>query len=113
MHEAGLAGRFVAAVLEEARNSGASRVTAVGAKIGELRGVVPRHLRSFFEAMAAGTPAEGARFVIDRVPASSVCPACGLRVDGPPHFRSCPGCGAGRLATAGGLEMELSWIEVE
>lgn len=113
MHEAGLANRFLTAALEEARDRGASRVMAVGARIGELHGVVDRHLAGFFEAMTRGTPAEGARLVIERVPARVVCPACGESVTGRPHFRQCPACGGRRLDTASGLELELTWMEIE
>jgi len=113
MHEASLASRFLEAALEEAAARGASRVRAAGARIGELHGVVDRHLTVFFEAMAAGTPAHGARLVIERVAATAVCPACGAVTAGRPHFRRCPECGRERLQTATGLEMELAWLEIE
>jgi hydrogenase nickel incorporation protein HypA/HybF len=113
VHEAGLAVRFVEAALEEAAARGASRVTAVGARIGELHGVVDRHLEGFFAVMARLTPAEGARLVIERVAARSACPGCSESFPGQPYGRTCPACGRGRLETAAGLEMELVWIEIE
>lgn len=113
MHEASLASRFVAATLEEAAARGANRVRAVGARIGELHGVVDRQLSDFFEAMVEGTPADGARLVIERVPATAVCLECRTSVAGPPHFRPCPACGAARLETGRGLELELAWLEIE
>jgi len=113
VHEAGLASRFLQAALEEASARGASRVRSAGARIGELHGVVDRHLKTFFEAMTAGTPAAGARLVIERVAATARCPDCGATAAGAPHFRRCPECGGERLETATGLEMELSWLEIE
>jgi len=113
VHEASLASRFVQATLEEAAARGASRVLAAGARIGELHGVVDRHLVAFYEAMTRGTPAEGARFVIERVPATAVCPRCGKSFEGQPHFRTCDECGGGRLETGSGLELSLSWIEIQ
>ncbi|HCJ10436.1 MAG TPA: hydrogenase maturation nickel metallochaperone HypA [Clostridiales bacterium] len=113
MHEASLASRFVQATLEEAAACGAGRVRAAGARIGELHGVIDRHLAEFYEAMTRGTLAEGARLVIERVAATSVCPECGSLVRGRPHFRRCPECGRAGLETVTGLEMELAWIEVE
>lgn len=113
MHEASLVSRFVQATLEEAAACGASRVRAAGVRIGELHGVVDRHLVDFYEAMTRGTPAEGSRLVIERVPATAFCPACRATISGPPHFRRCPECGGERLETATGLELTLAWIEVE
>ncbi len=113
MHEASLASRFVDATLAEAAACGASRVLSAGARVGELHGVVDRHLVAFYESMTRGTPAEGARLVIERVPATAVCPACGATFPGQPHFRRCPECGGERLVTATGLELVLAWIEVE
>jgi hydrogenase nickel incorporation protein HypA/HybF len=86
---------------------------AVGARIGELHGVIDRHLVGFFEAMTHGTPAEGARLVIEQVAARAVCPACGESVAGLPYYRECPSCGGRRLDTTAGLELELSWMEIE
>lgn len=113
MHEAGLAARFVEAVLEEAGRHGAGRVRAAGARIGELHGVVDHHLTGFFSAMVAGTPAEGARLVIERVAATAACRDCGTEITGARHFRHCPACGSARLDTVTGLEMQLSWLEIE
>lgn len=113
MHEAGLAMRFLDAVLDEAGRHAASRVRAVGARVGELHGVVDHHLTIFFTAMAAGTPAEGARLVIERVPATAVCRDCGAGSSGPRHFRACSACGGTGLDPLTGLEMQLAWLELE
>jgi hydrogenase nickel incorporation protein HypA/HybF len=113
MHETGLAGRFLEAALEEARKCGASRVTVVGARIGELQAVDGGHLVDDFAALTRGTALEGARLVIERVPATARCPACGHTCSGEGGQATCPNCRRGRLETATGLELSLGWLEVE
>ena len=60
-------------VLREARRAGAVRVHQIRLRVGVLSGVVPEALQFAFEALTAGTPAEGAILAIDDVPARFWC----------------------------------------
>jgi len=113
LHETGLAGRFLEAAFEEARRSGASRVKVVGARIGALQPVDCDHLVDDFAALAKGTALHEAVLVIERVPATARCLACGLLAPGEGGQTTCPACGQGKLETATGLELDLGWLEVE
>lgn len=113
MHETGLASRFVTAAFEEAARCGASRVKAVGAKIGALQAVDVDHLVEDFAALIRGTALEGANLVVERSPATAVCPACGGSVPGEAGDAPCPHCGQAKLETATGLELSLAWLDVE
>lgn len=113
LHETGLANRFVQAAFEEAARCGASRVKVVGAKVGALQAVDVDHLVEDFAALVRGTALDGARLVVERPPATAVCPACGASVPGEAGEALCPDCGKTKLETATGLELSLAWLDVE
>ena len=79
-------------VLEKARQAGASRVHAIRLRIGALSGVVPDALQFAFEALADGTPAQGARLLIEDVPARFWCATCSQEFAATRMFAECPDC---------------------
>ena len=76
MHELSIMQSALDQVLEKARQAGASRVHAIRLRIGVLSGVVPDALQFAFEALADGTPAQGAQLLIEDVPARFWCAVC-------------------------------------
>jgi hydrogenase nickel incorporation protein HypA/HybF len=60
VHEAGIADRILDIVVEQARQAGAPRITAIHLEAGVLAGVSEDSLRFHWEQHALGTPAEGA-----------------------------------------------------
>lgn len=117
MHELSIAQAIVTTVLEQLGPSGDGRVPpvlAVGVRVGVLAGVVPRALEFCWQASTLGTPLQGARLEIDRVPLPGRCLDCGATTTmlrPPPH--RCPGCDGPVLVTAPGRELELTMIEVD
>ena len=65
MHELSIMQSALSVALDQARQAGASRVHVIRLRIGALSGVVPDALEFAFEALAPGTPAEGAELAID------------------------------------------------
>jgi len=87
-------------------------VCALRVRVGPLSGVVIEALRFAFEALAPGTPAEGARLDIDETVPLFRCPHCGTEYPTPVGSYQCPGCGAADGELIGGHELELISIEV-
>ncbi|MBN1825826.1 MAG: hydrogenase maturation nickel metallochaperone HypA [Candidatus Eisenbacteria bacterium] len=77
MHEMSIAVELIAGLERLAVEHRIRRYEEVVVAAGALRGVVPEALDIAFACAAEGTPAEGARLVLETVPALAVCRACG------------------------------------
>jgi hydrogenase nickel incorporation protein HypA/HybF len=101
-------------VLEEkARQAGATRVTAVKLRVGEMSGVVPELLSSAFEAYQKGTIAEGAVLEIVTVPVRPRCRSCGGTSWREEGGFVCAACGSRDLEVVDGRDLILERLEVE
>jgi hydrogenase nickel incorporation protein HypA/HybF len=112
MHEVGLMQSAVELAVEAARQRGASRIHKLTLRVGRLAGVEPAALAFAFEAVVAGTPAEGAELVIEDVPATCACLDCGREFEPPDFIFRCPDCGALSSEVRQGRELELASLEV-
>uniref|UniRef100_A0AAU2JXQ6 Hydrogenase maturation factor HypA n=1 Tax=Streptomyces sp. NBC_00049 TaxID=2903617 RepID=A0AAU2JXQ6_9ACTN len=115
MHEMSIAMAVVGQVEEAARAGGASAVTSVRLRVGELAGVVPDALAFCFELACAGTVLEGAELLTESVPARARCGACTATwaVGMPPEL-CCPGCGrATEVELLSGRELEILSVRWE
>jgi hydrogenase nickel incorporation protein HypA/HybF len=113
MHELSIMQSALDQVLEKARQAGASRVHAIRLRIGALSGVVPDALQFAFEALADGTPAQGAQLLIEDVPARFWCAACSHEFEANRMFAECPDCHRPSSELRAGREMELTSLEVD
>lgn len=114
MHELSIAMSLVELASERAGEIGRPRVEAVHVRVGALAGVVEESLRFSFDLAAGGTPVDGARLVVERVPVAVFCAVCGVEriLDEPLRFR-CPVCGAPAGDLVCGREIELTALEVD
>jgi hydrogenase nickel incorporation protein HypA/HybF len=112
MHEMSLAEAVVRIVTDKARVAGAVRIRVVRLEIGALGHVEPAALSFAFEAVAPGTPAEGARLEITRAPGRARCDTCGAAVEIDRLGAACPACGAYGLTVLGGDELRVKEMEV-
>jgi hydrogenase nickel incorporation protein HypA/HybF len=94
-------------------HAGGRRVLSVTLQIGELAGVVPDAISFCFDACTADTPLEGARLLMEMVPADGVCADCGagFRVSRLPA--SCPVCASWAVTCEGGDMLRVKELEVE
>jgi hydrogenase nickel incorporation protein HypA/HybF len=113
MHEVSIAQGLLKILQDEAEKHGATRVITVHVRIGELSNLVADALLFAFEAIIAGTVAEGAKLEIEIVPAMGHCGKCNMdfSVEGMMFF--CPQCNGIATEIISGKEMEVSEIEVE
>jgi hydrogenase nickel incorporation protein HypA/HybF len=113
MHELSIMDGALNLALDEARRAGAERVYQIRLRIGALSGVVPEALQFAFEALAPGTPAEGAKLAIENVPARFWCAACAREFQSDNLFAECPDCHQFSGDLRAGREMELTSMEIE
>ena len=113
MHELSIMQSALEQVLEKARQAGANRVHVIRLRIGVLSGVVPDALQFAFEALAADTPAEVAKLVIEDVPVRFWCGTCKCEFAATRMFAECPDCHHPSAELRAGREMELTSLEVD
>jgi len=85
MHETLIAQQMLGLALDAAKREGAARVTRLRVRLGELEGVCAEGMQAAFDLAAEGTPAQGARLDVERVPARLACMACGRAPEGDVH----------------------------
>lgn len=113
MHEMSVAESLIELIAEEGRRQGFCRVRLIRVRLGALGHVAPEALRFCFEAVSAGTMAEGARLELETVPGSGCCAACGETVALSERYDPCPACGQGPVRLTAGDELRLAEMEVE
>jgi hydrogenase nickel incorporation protein HypA/HybF len=112
MHEVSVAQRMLGIALSAAKQNGGGKVVAAKLLLGELTCVEPETLRFAFEIAARGTPAEGCRLEIVRVPARLRCRSCASEHQGE-MLDPCPVCQALGSEVLQGRELRLDSIDVD
>jgi hydrogenase nickel incorporation protein HypA/HybF len=88
-------------------------VSAVYVRVGHLRQVVPAALEFSFALAAAGTPVDGARLEIERVPAAGACRACGHESEQDGFPLECRACGSLDMEVIRGEELQVDSLELD
>jgi hydrogenase nickel incorporation protein HypA/HybF len=94
-------------------SSAGRRVTSVTLEIGELSGVIPDAVEFCFEACTRDTPLEGARLIINRIPARGKCDDCSAEFSLRAYYESCPVCASCRVTILSGEELRVKELEVD
>lgn len=112
MHEISLMQQALEMVQARATAAGATRVTSVVIRVGPFSGVVPDALQFAFEGLTPGTLAQGATLRIEDAPATGHCAGCGGVFATTDVVGNCPVCDSPAVDRRGGMEFELTAIEV-
>ena len=110
MHELAIA-ESVVRIAE--RHADGRRVTKVYLKVGHLRQVVPSALAFGFELVAQETSVGGAELVLEEVPATGKCRACGSESRLESFPLQCKACGGFDLEIVAGEELYVESLEME
>jgi hydrogenase nickel incorporation protein HypA/HybF len=113
MHELGIAEAALRQVAAQAREAGATHVHRIVLRIGTLSGVDPDALRFAMEVVLPESPAAGATFEIEIVPARARCQSCAsefVPADG--FLFECPHCHALGATILQGKELDLVSLEI-
>jgi hydrogenase nickel incorporation protein HypA/HybF len=111
MHELSITQSLIEIVNEEAAKHAISRVKTIKLKVGMLRAIEPGSLMFCFEIVSRDTPAEGAKLVIDFVPAQARCLECGELFEERGLACVCPHCRGHRIETINGREFYVEEIQ--
>ncbi|HEY4691448.1 MAG TPA: hydrogenase maturation nickel metallochaperone HypA [Anaerolineae bacterium] len=113
MHELAITESILEIALRHAREAGAERITDVHLVIGNLSSIVDDSVQFYWDIVAAGTPAEGARLHFRRVPIEISCLDCGSRFTPGTDDLACPACHGNRIQIVAGEEFYLEAIDVD
>ncbi len=114
MHELGLLASVVTAVSQAAADARATKVEAVGLRVGTLSGAVPEALEGAWPIAIFDTPLEGARLDLEVIPAQVWCPGCDAAREVDEFYAlRCPECGTPTGNLVHGREFEVAWADLE
>jgi len=113
VHELAICTALLDEVGRIARDSRARRVVSIVVRVGPLAGVEPASLRNAYCIASAGTPAAGARLVLEDSAVRVRCLQCDTEAAVPCNELSCPRCGCWRTQLLSGEELMLTSIELE
>jgi hydrogenase nickel incorporation protein HypA/HybF len=117
---------FTQAILEMAEKAAEGKpITRIHLRVGWLSAIVPESVQVFFDFLSRDTPAKGAELVFEIAPITLSCRNCGRTAElahdaavNPRQalaqaFRAgCP-CGRGELKVTGGLDFDMTGIDVD
>ncbi len=113
MHEMSIAQSLIHILQEEMAKHGAKSLRSVRLSVGELTAIVPESLSFCFEIIVQGTPLEGAKLLMDRIPLRGYCPQCDETFDIKDFVFVCPTCANTAIETIEGQELSIVEMEVE
>ena len=114
MHELSLCESVLRTVLAElARQAAGARLLKVRVAVGGLRQVVPESLTFAYEALSAGTRAEGSTLEIVEVPITARCRKCAWEGRIEARLFYCGACRAADVEVLTGKELYLESLEID
>ncbi|MBN1770928.1 MAG: hydrogenase maturation nickel metallochaperone HypA [Deltaproteobacteria bacterium] len=112
MHELSLAVALVEQVGEICRKERAERALRIEVVVGALSGVERDPLEFCFPLAAENTVAAGATLVVEEVPVTLACRACGERTRPEVPFIRCMACGSTNVEVVEGRDFLIKTVEV-
>jgi hydrogenase nickel incorporation protein HypA/HybF len=113
MHELSVTESILEIALRHAKEAQARQITNLHLVIGQLSSIVDDSVQFYWDFVAKGTLAEGARLEFRRVPAEMMCLECNHRYHPEQEDFSCPNCGSPHLKILAGEEFFLEAIDIE
>ena len=114
MHELGLVNYVVRTVTRIAEENKAEKIRSVTLEFGEVSGIVPSYLYSYWDWYKKKFPLiEEAELLCETIPALTWCDDCHKTYRTVPQGKTCPYCGGGNTWLHQGNEMNIKQIEVE
>ncbi len=113
MHELAVTQGIVDFALKEGTERKVRQITALNIKLGAFSGIVSLCVQDYFDLLAEGTLAEGAKLNFETIPGELYCPDCDKHFP-MEHFRLvCPGCKGRNVKMTKGREFYIDTMEVE
>ena len=114
MHELAITENIIKIASEEAEKHRVKKVMEIRIEVGELTGLIPACIQHYFDIVSKGTPVEGAKLVVKKLPISIRCSICGNEEEITKSISySCSKCDSYDIKIIGGNEFLIQSLEVE
>jgi len=113
MHEVAVAQQMLVVIERTLQGRPPVRVRVARLVLGHLTCVDPETLTFAFEVACRGTPAEGCRLEVTRVPLRVRCATCGTEEERTDPQAPCGRCGEHRGEVISGRELQLATLDIE
>lgn len=113
MHELGIVFHIIKQIEEVGEENKLSAVSSVTLELGEVSGVLNEYLEDCWNwACKKSELMNGARLIIEQIPAITLCEDCGKRYSTTKHGKICPECSSDKTYLLTGNEVMIKEIEV-
>jgi len=113
LHELPASQSILEIILRHAEQAHAKRVTDVYLVIGQLATLMDDSIQFYWDIIAEGTPAQGARLHFKRIPAQLQCMVCFEKYSPNVEEIRCPNCDSVGVKVIAGEEFFVEAIDVE
>ena len=113
MHELPVTQSILEIALRHAQKPNASRITDLHIVMGELSTMLDDSIQFYWDMIAEGTIAQGAKLHFRRVPAELQCMACFTKYHPKEMELLCPNCGSVGAKVISGEEFFVEAIDVD
>lgn len=113
MHELSITESILNIALRHAQQAGAKRIASINLVMGKFSSVVDDSVQFYWDMIAAGTIAEGAKLNFTRIPAQMTCRDCGHAFEPDDQTFHCPQCLSLRVKITQGEELRVESIDIE
>lgn len=114
MHELSLIQGIFDSVIPVARQNGATKITNIKLRVGEMTMVVPEAMEFAFEALSEDDPMlEGCELELEFIAPVSRCLDCGVEFEHDRFHNHCTSCGSATTVLISGRELDIASMEIE
>lgn len=114
MHELSLIQGIFDSVIPVARQNGATKITNIKLRVGEMTMVVPEAMEFAFEALSEDDPMlEGCELELEFIAPVSRCLDCGAEFEHDRFHNHCTSCGSATTVLISGRELDIASMEIE
>jgi hydrogenase nickel incorporation protein HypA/HybF len=113
MHELGITQQVLEIAVDKAAEVGSKQVRNINLVIGDMSGFLSESVQFYFDFLANGSVASGAKLCFRHVPIEVRCRRCSHTYKPEGENWICPSCGERDMEILTGKEFYLESIEVE
>lgn len=113
MHELAITQSILDISLRYAQKANAKQIVTIRLVIGKFSSIVDDSVQFYWDTIARGTIAEGAKLDFERIPAEMTCLECGFVFEPTDETFACPQCLSPKVKITRGDEFRVESIDIE
>lgn len=113
MHELAVTQSILDISLRYAQKVNAKQIVSIHLVIGKFSSVVDDSVQFYWDTIAEGTIAQGAKLRFERIPAEMTCRDCGFIFEPTDETFACPQCLSPKVKISKGEELRVESIDIE